>query len=126
MSGEVPVPEGDEAKSLTQEELGQGQEDHCLFNHGSPYMISVFHKDTGRDVWFLDQVIWMEEHKSKDDFEKPVEECKDPKCRNHTVKLYKGLSNQRITDNLYLCIIIFHYEYSLWNVSNHTTDTFDL
>ena len=29
ISGEVPVPEGDEAKSLTQEELGQGQEDHC-------------------------------------------------------------------------------------------------
>ena len=26
---EVPVPEGDEAKILTQEELGQGQEDHC-------------------------------------------------------------------------------------------------
>ena len=29
MSIEVPVPEGDEAISLTQEELGQGQEDHC-------------------------------------------------------------------------------------------------
>ena len=29
ISREVPVPEGDEAKSLTQEELGQGQEDHC-------------------------------------------------------------------------------------------------
>ena len=28
ISGEVLVPEGDEAKSLTQEELGQGQEDH--------------------------------------------------------------------------------------------------
>ena len=28
-SREVPVREGDEAKSLTQEELGQGQEDHC-------------------------------------------------------------------------------------------------
>ena len=28
MSREVPVPEGDEARSLTQEELGQGQEDH--------------------------------------------------------------------------------------------------
>ena len=28
MSREVQVPEGDEAKSLTQEELGQGQEDH--------------------------------------------------------------------------------------------------
>ena len=26
---EVPVPEGDEAQRLTQEELGQGQEDHC-------------------------------------------------------------------------------------------------
>ena len=29
MSREVPIPEGDEARSLTQEELGQGQEDHC-------------------------------------------------------------------------------------------------
>ena len=29
MSREVPVSDGDEAKSLTQEELGQGQEDHC-------------------------------------------------------------------------------------------------
>ena len=25
----VPVPEGDEAKSLTPEEFGQGQKDHC-------------------------------------------------------------------------------------------------
>ena len=29
MTREVLVPEGDEAKSLTPEELGQGQEDHC-------------------------------------------------------------------------------------------------
>ena len=29
MSREVPVLEGDEAQSLTQEELAQGQEDHC-------------------------------------------------------------------------------------------------
>ena len=29
ISGKVPVPEGDEAKSITQEELGQGQEYHC-------------------------------------------------------------------------------------------------
>ena len=28
MSREVPVSEGDEARSLSQEELGQGQEDH--------------------------------------------------------------------------------------------------
>ena len=29
MSREVPVPQGDEARSLTPEEIGQGQEDHC-------------------------------------------------------------------------------------------------
>ena len=29
ISREVLVPEGDEAKRLTLEELGQGQEDHC-------------------------------------------------------------------------------------------------
>ena len=29
ISGKVPVSEGDEAKRLTQEECGQGQEDHC-------------------------------------------------------------------------------------------------
>ena len=29
MSREVPVLEGDEPQSLTQEELDQGQEDHC-------------------------------------------------------------------------------------------------
>ena len=29
MSREVPVLEGDEPQGLTQEELDQGQEDHC-------------------------------------------------------------------------------------------------
>ena len=29
MSIEVPVPEGDQAQSITQEEFGQGQEDYC-------------------------------------------------------------------------------------------------
>ena len=29
MSREVPILEGDEAQSLAQEELDQGQEDHC-------------------------------------------------------------------------------------------------
>ena len=46
MSIEVLVPEGDEVRSLTQEELGQGQEDHFLFNHGSTCTTSVFPKDT--------------------------------------------------------------------------------
>ena len=35
MSIEVPVSEGDEARSVTQEEIGQGQEDHGWFSHGS-------------------------------------------------------------------------------------------
>ena len=47
---EVLVPEGDEAKSLTPEELGQGQEDLCGFNNISPYTISVIAIDTERDV----------------------------------------------------------------------------
>ena len=96
MSGEVPVPEGDEARSLTQEELGQGQEDHCWFSHESTCTTSVFLKYT-EDVWFLDQAIWREEHKYEYDFEKTVEECEDPEWRDHTVILYKGLSNQRTT-----------------------------
>ena len=29
ISRDIPIPEGDEARSLTQEELGQGQEDYC-------------------------------------------------------------------------------------------------
>ena len=29
MSREVPIPYGDEAQSLAQEELDQGQKDHC-------------------------------------------------------------------------------------------------
>ena len=33
--------------------------------------------------------------KSKDEFEKLVEECEDPECRHLTVILYEGLSNQR-------------------------------
>ena len=34
-SRDVQVLEGDEARRLTQEELGQGQEDHCWFSHES-------------------------------------------------------------------------------------------
>ena len=57
ISREVPTPEGDEAQSLTQEELGQG---HCWFSHESNCTTSVFPTDT-KDVWFLDQDIWREE-----------------------------------------------------------------
>ena len=77
MSREVPVREGDEARILTQEELGQGQEDHCWFSHESTCTTSFFLKDT-KDVWFLDQDIWREEHTSEDELKKLVEECEDP------------------------------------------------
>ena len=49
MSREVPILEGDDAQSLTQEELDQGQEDHYWFNHGSTCTTSVIPKDT-KDV----------------------------------------------------------------------------
>ena len=77
MSREVPVLEGDEAQSLTPEELGQGQEDHCWFSHGSTCTTSVFPKDTERDVWFLDQAILRKEHTLEDDPKKQIEEVKE-------------------------------------------------
>ena len=46
MSKDVPVPEGDKAKILTQEELGQGKEYHGWFSHGSTCTTSVLPKDT--------------------------------------------------------------------------------
>ena len=75
MSREVPVPYEDEAQSLTQEELGQGQEDHCCFSHGSACTTSVSPKDT-EDVWFLDQAIWRKKHTSEDDPKKQIVEVK--------------------------------------------------
>ena len=50
MSREVSVPYEDEAQSLTQEELDQGQEDHCWFNNESTCATNVFPKDT-EYVW---------------------------------------------------------------------------
>ena len=41
----------------------------------------------------LTKDILREEHKLEYDFEKIVEECEDPKCRDHIVILYRGLSN---------------------------------
>ena len=39
---------------------------------------SITDQHTESDVWFLDQAIWREEHKSEYDFEKTVEGCEDP------------------------------------------------
>ena len=59
MSREVPVPEGDEARSITQEENGQGQEDHYWFSHESTCITSVSLK-TPMMFWLLDQDILRE------------------------------------------------------------------
>ena len=80
ISREVPVPKGDEAKSLHKKIVNDSINDH-LIPQGSSL-------NTPKEMfWFLDQDIWREEHKSKDDFKKPVEECEDPECRNHIVIL---------------------------------------
>ena len=84
MSIEVPVSEGDEAISLSQEELGQSPKDYWWFSLESTCSTSVFPKDID-EVWFLDQAIWREEHRSKYDLKKPTEECEDPECRDHAV-----------------------------------------
>ena len=33
-------------------------------------------------------------YKLEDDSEKPTEECKDPKCKDHPVLLYNGIADQ--------------------------------
>ena len=59
-------------------------------NHLIPQVSSL---KTPKEIFlFLDQAILREEHKLKDDFEKP-----NPECRDNIVILYKGLSNQRTT-----------------------------
>ena len=84
MSREVPVSKGDEARSLTQEELGQIPEDRWWFRDESTCTTSVVPKDID-EGWFLDQAIWREEHRSEYDLKKPVEECEDPEWRDHAV-----------------------------------------
>ena len=49
-------------------------------------------KTPKRDVWFLNQAIWREEHKSEDDFEKSIEECEDPKCRDRKQSYFTRVS----------------------------------
>ena len=92
MSREVPILEGDEAQSLTQEELGQGQEDHCWFSHESNCTTTVSLK-TPNMFWFFDQAIWRVEQKLEYDLKKPVEECEDPKCRDHAVIRVSQIKN---------------------------------
>ena len=92
MSIEVPVSEGDEARSPSQEELGQGQEDHGWFSMDQ-IVLQVSSLKKPKMFLFLDQPIWREEQKSKYDLKKPVEECEDPECRDHAVIRVSQIKN---------------------------------
>ena len=61
ISGEVPIPEGDEAKALHKKKLVKAK--RIIVDS---IKTSVFPKDTSIDVWFLDQVIWREEYRSEE------------------------------------------------------------
>ena len=80
ISREVPVPYGDEAQSLTQEELDQGQEDHCWFNHGKlvPQVSSL------KKLEMFDSLIKLFEDKNL----------------NQKMALRKQLKNVKIQNNL--------------------------
>ena len=70
ISGEVPVAEGDEDKSLHKKNLVKAKKiiANSIKDHLIPHVSSLM---TPKYVWprYL-----KEEHKSEDDFEKPVEE----------------------------------------------------
>ena len=97
MSGEVPIPEGDEAKSLHKKNLVKAKtiiadyiKDHLIL-----YVSSL---KTPKEMFdSLTKLFEGKKYKLEDDFAKSVEECKDPECKDHRVILYKGLSNQRTT-----------------------------
>ena len=90
ISGKVPVPEGDEAKALHKKNLVKAKTiiADSIKDHLIPQVSSL---KTPKEMF--DSLIKLFE----DDSEKTIEECEDPECRDHTVILYKGLSNQRTT-----------------------------
>ena len=95
ISGEVPIPKGAEAKALHKKNFVKAKKIivDSIKDHLIPQVSFV--KKPKEMYWFLGKAIWSEEHKLKDDFEKPVEQCEE--CRDHTIILYKGISNQRTT-----------------------------
>ena len=64
-------------------------------DHLIPHMSSI---KTPKDMFYsLNKLFEGKNIKSKDEFEKKVEEYEDPECKDHTIILYKGFSNQRTT-----------------------------
>ena len=47
------------------------------------FQINLYYKCFPKDideVWFIDQAIWREDHRSEYDLKKPAEECEDPEA----------------------------------------------
>ena len=62
---------------------------HSIMDHLIPQVSSL---KTPKEMFDSLTKLFLE-----NDFEKMVEECEDLECRDHTVILYKGLSNQITT-----------------------------
>ena len=97
ISGKVPVPEGDEGKALHKKNLVKAKKiiANSIKDHLIPQVSSL---KTPKEMFdSLTKLFEGKTHKLEDDIEKTIVECEDPECRDHTVILYKGLSNQRTT-----------------------------
>ena len=92
ISGEVPVPEGDEAKALHKKNLVKAKRiiANSIKNHLIPHMSSL---KTPKEMF--DSLTKLFE--GKNIIAKSVEECEDSKCKNHPVLFHKGFSDQRTT-----------------------------
>ena len=97
INGEVPDPEGDEAKATHKKNLVKSKRiiadssKHHLIPHVSSF-------NTQKEVF--DALIKMFEGKNinlKMNFEEPTEECGDTELRDYTILLHKGFSNQGTT-----------------------------
>ena len=74
---EVPILEGDEAKALHKKKLVMAKRiiADSIKDHLMPQVCSL---KTPKAMF--DSLTKLFEHKQEDDFEKSIEECKDPEC----------------------------------------------
>ena len=79
---EVPIPVREEAKALHKKNLVKDK--RIIVDSIKDHLITqVSSLKTPKEMF--------------DSLTKLVEKCEDPECRDHTVMLYKGLSNKRKT-----------------------------
>ena len=91
---EVPVPEGDEAKTLHKKKLVMAKRIivDSIKDHLIPQVSSLKTPKAMFDS--LTKLFEGKKTKLEDGSKKPTEKCKDTECQDHLVLLYKGLSDQ--------------------------------